>query len=101
MAVVYKNTSEKVAHLAPVRAAVRSEAAEVASKAESLISGDGSTTLGVEVGHGSTDALVSLVDNDTGRGEPAAAAIEYGHTAPNGRWVEGKWYLHRAAGLRG
>lgn len=31
--------------------------------------------------------------------EGAAGAIEFGHQAPDGSWVEGKWILHDAARL--
>lgn len=44
---------------------------------------------------GRVDQYVNLVDGDTGKGEPAAAAIEFGHTTPNGTAVEGIHALRR------
>lgn len=101
MAVVYRGLEKKLAHMKAVNTEVRSHTSEIAGRAKGLLGAEASETLDIEVGFGETDGFVSLVDTDTRKGSPAAASIEFGHTAPNGTWVDGKWIIHRAAGLRG
>lgn len=73
--------------------AVRKKAEEIAAKAEARLGAHKDTGAShIEVKHGNVDSIVSLVD-------PAALSIEFGHTAANGREVEGIYALWRSAGL--
>lgn len=82
---------------------VRGELREVRDRAYSAASGllAGHKDKGkvkLKKSSGRVDQYVELVDADTGKGEPAAAAIEFGHTAPDGTPVEGIHVLRRALG---
>jgi hypothetical protein len=50
----------------------------------------------ITVGHSGRDSVIYLDDE---RGQAAALSIEYGHGTADGKWVEGAYVLHRAAGL--
>jgi hypothetical protein len=79
-----------VSHLPGVKNAVHDAADEIANKADAKLAMHHDTgKTHVEVDYLDTDAIVSLVDDDRDPDTPAVAAIEYGHTAPNGRWVPG------------
>ncbi|WP_363094360.1 DUF5403 family protein [Pseudonocardia sp. 73-21] len=80
-----------------VRSAVKRNAEQIGTRAEAALAAIADTgDSKIVVTHGRTDSYVSLDDS---RGDYAALSIEYGHTAPNGRWVDGAYVLHRAAGL--
>lgn len=85
--IIYPNCNDTVAHLPGVRRALKKQANRMAAIASGVLAehrhaGHAS----IEVTQGSVDSFVSLDDT---RGQRAAAAIEFGHMAPNGRWVEG------------
>lgn len=93
MAEVNPRAPEIVARLPGIRAAVRAHAAEIGNKARAKLAAHEQTgDAGIEVTRGRVDAHVSLVDE-------AAAAIEYGHTTPDGTQVRGLRVLRDAADL--
>lgn len=98
MATVYRTTNARVAHIRGVRREVRSEGNDIASRARTRLSAHRRTgALHIETEEGTTDVVVSLVDEGN---SVAAAAIEFGWTHPqSGRWVEGLNILRGAAGI--
>lgn len=103
MAKVYKNVNARVAHKKGVINAVDDHASGIERRAESELSQHRDTGhLQVTVQKLDTDRVISLVDSDTGKGEPAAAAIEYGYTDPHtGEFHDGLYILNGAAQLGG
>jgi hypothetical protein len=88
----YSRTADIVAHLPGVKAAVGNVADGIEVRARANLAAH------YHRGHSridrtrqDTDVLVSLVDR-------AALSIEFGHTARNGRPVEGLYVITRAAG---
>lgn len=99
MATVYDFTNDYLAHTRGVRGEVRSEASAIEARARSALAGHRETgSASIEVEHGITDSLVSLVDE-----HGAASAIEYGGVRRTGRdepqVIQGLYILHRAANL--
>jgi uncharacterized protein DUF5403 len=95
MAEVYANCNDIVAHLPAVRAAVKRAADRAAALASGVLAehrNTGDAEITVTKGT-KTDYFVNLDDT---RGQGAAAAIEFGHTAPDGTWVEGIHALTRS-----
>lgn len=99
MAQVYKNAGTLAARIAGEDPEMDRVAAATASKARALAAAHKNTgkfaasitTERIKGKRGVTDRAVSATD-------PAALHIELGHTAKNGRWVEGLHILGRAAG---
>lgn len=92
MATVHINAdcNSVVAHLPGVIGAVAAKAAEGAARASAILAGhhhEGLTE--ITVTHGAVDSFVNLVDRSGGKANPAAAAIEFGHTTPKGHPVQG------------
>jgi hypothetical protein len=82
-----RSCNAKAAHARIVKFAVSRAAEELAMKASAKLAehhhdGDAKIT----TTHGGLDWFVNLDDS---RGQGAAAAIEFGHIAPNGRFVGG------------
>lgn len=89
-----KQINKLVAHMAEVDRAVKAAAERVHALASGVLaehhhSGDAQITLT----HGRVDYFVNLDDT---RGQRAAAAIEFGHIARNGRFVPGIHALTRS-----
>ena len=83
VAQVYRWVDEYVAHMPGVRARVASELEGRAARVRAVISAHRRTgQLQANVRVGVTDTQVVMED-------PAVYAINYGHAAPNGRWVPG------------
>jgi hypothetical protein len=93
------NIADTVAHLSEVNRAVEAaakRAGEVASGVLSQHHHSGDAKITVTKGD-KTDWFVNLDDTaGTGRGHHAAAAIEYGHMAPDGTFVDGIHALTRS-----
>lgn len=95
MAVVYPFAEEYVAHMRPVRIELRAQAKEIEAKATALMVTHHDTGAAyIDTTKGGLDWFVGLNDK---RGYPAAAAIESGHFALDGSFVEGIHVLTRAA----
>lgn len=85
--IIFKRCNKIVSYQAGVGATLEAHAQRMAAIAWGVLSehrhaGDAEIT----VTKGKLDRYVNLDDT---RGQRAAAAIEFGHFAPNGRWVEG------------
>lgn len=84
-----RKCNAKAAHTDTVDFVLRREAIKLQASARIKLgahhhSGDAS----ISMTHGKVDYFVNL-DDKHHEGGPAAAAIEFGHIAPNGRFVEG------------
>lgn len=93
--IIYPNCNDTVAHQPGVRRALKRHADRIAGRASSVLSQhrhSGDAEINVTRGT-KLDYFVNLDDT---RGQRAAAAIEFGHMAPNGRWVEGIHALTRS-----
>lgn len=91
-----KDLNAGLAKMDPVQDKLRGQAHDIKALAEALLAMHRKTgEHRIEVGHekskefGHIDWYVSLV----GR---AAASVEFGHRADNGRWVEGLYIITRA-----
>lgn len=85
-----KAFNRTIAHLDGVIAAVATEAAAGAARAEAILASHHRTGQAhITVSHGTVDSFVNLVDSSTGKGNPAAGAIEFGHTTKSGHAVQG------------
>ena len=85
MARVNPNLDRIIAHLPSVRAAVRAELDRRAARVRAVVAAHrhtGAVSRSLEVETDTTDSTVSISD-------PAILAINYGHRAENGEWVEG------------
>ncbi|MER7984227.1 DUF5403 family protein [Streptomyces noursei] len=85
MATVKPNTDSVVAHLRGVRDAVADELDHRADRVRAVVEAHrhtGALAAHTKVRTNRTDSTVTLED-------PAVFAINYGHLAPNGRWVPG------------
>lgn len=93
MAWVHPEIASIVAHLSGVVDAVAEVAKPIEVRARGALAAHRRTgAASIEVEHGVTDTVVSLVDE-------AALSIEYGHTdARTGRPVEGLHIMRTAAG---
>lgn len=91
MALVYKNVASLVAHLDGVTGAVVDAATPILAKARANLAArrdDGDHEVQLRLG-AQTDAFVELVG-------PAPLALERGHFAGDGSWVEGANILRDA-----
>lgn len=91
MAQVYKNCDSLIAHLDGVTGAVVDAATPILARARATLAthrDDGDHQVELRLG-AQTDAFVELVG-------PAAVALERGHYARNGEWVEGLHILRDA-----
>ena len=88
-----------VARKPGVRASVLANAEEVAMNARMIAAPHGSLSSRISVEQGDVDAYVVMTDDDTGKNEPAAAAIEFGGTFKDGHTQEGLHILGRATGM--
>ncbi|MGZ3140802.1 DUF5403 family protein [Lentzea chajnantorensis] len=91
MAQVYKDCASTIAHLDGVTGAVVDAAAPILARARANLANrrdDGSHEVVLRLGS-STDAFVELVG-------PAPLALERGHYARDGSWVEGAHILRDA-----
>lgn len=82
-----QRVNDLVAHMPVVKRALKQQADRIAGVASGVLaehhhSGDAQ----INVTKGKVDYFVNLDDT---RGQNAAAAIEFGHIAPNGRFVPG------------
>jgi Family of unknown function (DUF5403) len=80
-----------MAHKGFVRRELRSQANKRANVARAILAihrHEGHVTITVKRGS-RLDYFVNMEDRDNTKGSPAAAAIEFGHVAANGRFVEG------------
>lgn len=99
MAYVRPDCSTIVARIVGRSSAMDAGARTVAAKAAAIAGqyrDTGAYIASIEVSttpgkQGVLDRLISATD-------PAAQAIEYGHVAPDGSWVEGLHIMERAAG---
>ncbi|ARF55117.1 DUF5403 family protein [Streptomyces gilvosporeus] len=85
MAEVKPNLDSIVAHLPGVREAVADELEHRADRVRAVVEAhrhSGALAAHTRVRTNRTDSTVTLED-------PAVFAINYGHMAPNGRWVPG------------
>ncbi|MFI9076060.1 DUF5403 family protein [Streptomyces sioyaensis] len=85
MAEVKSNLDSIVAHLHGVRDAVAEELEGRADRVRAVVEAHrltGALSAGMTVRTNRTDSTVTLEDR-------AVVAINYGHMAPNGRWVAG------------
>lgn len=91
-----KRFHRKVARLPGVKAAVRAQADRIGAKAEAHLASHRRTgNASIEIGQGSVDSTVSLVDS-------AAVSIEFGHwNVWTKTHTEGLYIISDAAGLRG
>lgn len=91
MAQVYKNCNSLIAHLDGVTGAVVDTATPILGRARARLAAhrdDGDHEVQLRLG-AQTDAFVELVG-------PAPLAVERGHYAPDGTWVEGLHVLRDA-----
>lgn len=91
MAQVYKNCNALIAHLDGVTGAVVDAATPILQRARATLAAhrnDGDHEVQLRLG-AQTDAFVELVG-------PAPLAVERGHYAPDGSWVEGLHVLRDA-----
>lgn len=86
----------KVARLPEVRASVRKSTEGLASLARLFAAAHGISAARITVTSGKVDSFVNFIDDDTGKNEPAAAAIEFGGTFKNGRHQKGLHILGNA-----
>ena len=87
MATVYANCNDIAAHLPEVARAVKAAADVVGAKASGTLAAHRHSGVAeIKIEHGKLDYYVVLDDT---RGQRAAAAIEYGHVAPDGRFIPG------------
>ncbi|SDJ74513.1 DUF5403 family protein [Streptomyces indicus] len=85
MARVSRNLDARIAHLPAVRAAVRAELEARAARVQAVVDQHvhtGRLRASLRVESNTTDSTVSIA-------HPLVMSINYGHTATNGRWVEG------------
>ncbi|MYT30470.1 MULTISPECIES: DUF5403 family protein [unclassified Streptomyces] len=85
MARVSPSLDAQIAHLAAVRAVVRAELEARAARVQAVVDSHvrtGRLRASLRVETNATDATVSIA-------HPEILAINYGHTAANGRFVEG------------
>lgn len=85
MATVRPNTDELVAHLPGVKRAVRRELDGRADRVRAVVAAHRETG----ALSGSLEVRTNLTDSTVEISDPAVSAINYGHTAPDGTWVEG------------
>lgn len=96
---VNPKTNEIVAYHRGVRPALaEAQTRGVAAAKGFLAEHDHPGGVSIKKSKGKLDRYVVMEDDDSGRGEPAAAAIEYGHTTSEGRPVEGLHILGRTLG---
>ncbi|GAA1160916.1 hypothetical protein F4556_005185 [Kitasatospora gansuensis] len=77
--------NSRIAHLPSVRRAVRAELEERAARVQAVVAAHtatGALAASLKVVTDRVDSTVSIAD-------PAVLAINYGHHAPDGTWVEG------------
>jgi hypothetical protein len=85
LAYVRPNLDSLVAHMGPVKRVVRQELEGRAARVQAVVSAHrdtGALSSSLEVRTNITDSTVSIEDR-------AVHAINYGHVAPDGSWVEG------------
>jgi hypothetical protein len=91
-----KDLNKKIAHLSETKRAIRKAASVLAEIARGQLAtarkGQGDAKIILEKAN-SVDYYVTLSDES---GDNAAAAIEYGHIARNGRFVDG---IHALTGV--
>ena len=92
--------TKELARNREVRSAVRNEANDIAGRARALLAShrhEGDSK--IETKHGSTDSVVSLVDNTPQETNALpAVAIEYGHTdKKTGKFIPGLYIITKAA----
>ncbi|KDN84378.1 DUF5403 family protein [Kitasatospora cheerisanensis] len=85
MASLDPNLAARLAHLPSVRAAVAAELRTRAQRVEAVVAAH--TRTGALAS--SLQVVVDRVDSTVSISDPAILAINYGHRAPDGRWVEG------------
>jgi hypothetical protein len=82
-----RRLNDIIAHEAGVKAELDRVQEQVAAKARAILARHHRTGAAqIETSTGKLDRYVSLVDHSP---RPAAAAIEFGHVAPSGRFVPG------------
>ncbi len=85
MAHLNPRLNAQIAHLAPVRRAVRAELDIRAARVAAVVAAH--TDTGALAG--SLKVTTDRVDSTVSVSDPAVLSINYGHTAPDGTWVEG------------
>lgn len=97
---VNPKTNEIVAYLPAVRPALDAAQARGVSAAKGLLAEhDHPGGAKITKSKGKLDRYVIMEDDDSGAGEPAAAAIEYGGTTSEGKPIEGLHILGRTLGM--
>jgi len=97
-----RRINELISHLPGVVDAVYDEAVDLKRRAEFKLAEhrrEGHTRIVLE--RSIPDAIVSLVDTDNNKGEPAAHAIEFGHHSKSGKWIPGLYVISGGLNNRG